>query len=61
MRDRTQELSDEAERLRSELDRFPFQAAAKVVAARRGLPIRPDVRAPLRALTATELDELGLP
>ena len=33
---RTQELSDEAERLRSELDRFPFQAAAKVVAARRG-------------------------
>ena len=61
VRDRTQELSDEAERLRSELDRFPFQAAAKVVAARRGLPIRPDVRAPLRPLSAAELEELALP
>jgi dihydrodipicolinate synthase/N-acetylneuraminate lyase len=57
----TQERSDEAERLRSELDRFPFQAAAKAVAARRGLPIRPDVRAPLRSLSVGELEELALP
>ena len=61
VRDRTQELSDEAERLRTELDRFPFQAAAKAVAGRRGLPIRPDVRAPLRSLSAAELEELTLP
>ena len=51
VREPTQERSDEAERLRGELDRFPFQAAAKAVAARRGVPIRPDVRAPLRSLS----------
>jgi dihydrodipicolinate synthase/N-acetylneuraminate lyase len=61
VRDPTQERSDEAERLRGELDRFPFQAAAKAVAARRGVPIRPDVRAPLRSLSAAELQELALP
>jgi len=61
VRDRKQELSDQAEQLRSELDRFPFQAAAKVVAARRGVPIGPDVRAPLRTLTADELARLALP
>ena len=41
-----------------ELDRFPFQAAAKVVAARRGVPIGPDVRPPLRRLTEAELAAL---
>ena len=30
------------------LDRFPFQAAAKYVLGRRGVPVREDVRAPLR-------------
>jgi dihydrodipicolinate synthase/N-acetylneuraminate lyase len=57
----TQERSGGAERLRGELDRFPFQAAAKAVARRRGVPIRPDVRAPLRMLTAAELESLALP
>jgi dihydrodipicolinate synthase/N-acetylneuraminate lyase len=57
----TQAHSDEAERLRAALDRFPFQAAAKVVAARRGVPINPDVRAPLRTLTPHELEALALP
>jgi dihydrodipicolinate synthase/N-acetylneuraminate lyase len=61
VREPTQAHSDEAERLRAELDRFPFQAAAKVVAARRGVPIRGDVRAPLRTLTPAELAELALP
>lgn len=61
VREPTQERSDEAERLRAALDGFPFQAAAKVVAARRGVPIRPDVRAPLRTLTADELERLELP
>jgi N-acetylneuraminate lyase len=61
VREPTPERAAEAERLRAELDRFPFHAAAKVVAARRGVPIRPDVRAPLRALTDGELTELALP
>jgi dihydrodipicolinate synthase/N-acetylneuraminate lyase len=54
----SQERSDEAERLRASLDRFPFQAAAKAVAGRRGVPIRPDVRPPLRRLTDAELETL---
>jgi dihydrodipicolinate synthase/N-acetylneuraminate lyase len=57
----TPERTAEAERLRAELERFPFHAAAKAVAARRGVPIGPDVRAPLRLLTAAELTELALP
>jgi dihydrodipicolinate synthase/N-acetylneuraminate lyase len=57
----TPERSAEAERLRAALDRFPLQAAAKVVAARRGVPIGPDVRAPLRQLTEDELASLELP
>jgi dihydrodipicolinate synthase/N-acetylneuraminate lyase len=61
VREPTPERSSEAERLRAELDRFPFQAAAKAVAARRGVPIGPDVRAPLRTLTPGELAELSLP
>ena len=61
VREPTEERSAEAERLRAELDRFPFQAAAKVVAARRGVPIRPDVRPPLRRLTEAELEALSLP
>ena len=33
--------------VRTAMERFPFQAAAKVVLARRGVPIGPDVRRPL--------------
>jgi dihydrodipicolinate synthase/N-acetylneuraminate lyase len=40
--------------VRAALERFPFQSAAKVVLARRGVPIRPDVRRPLRTLTDEE-------
>ncbi|HZO97660.1 MAG TPA: dihydrodipicolinate synthase family protein [Gaiellaceae bacterium] len=61
VRERTPERSAEAARLRAELERFPFHAAAKAVAARRGVPIGPDVRAPLRALTDAELAALPLP
>jgi len=61
VRDPTEERSLEADRLRASLDRFPFQAAAKIVAARRGVPIGPDVRAPLSTLTEDELEELDLP
>ena len=44
--------------IRIALERFPLQAAAKVVLARRGIPIGPDVRRPLRTLTAEEQGEL---
>jgi len=50
--------SGDSDALRSELDRFPFQAAAKYVLGRRGVPVREDVRAPLRTLTAEEKREL---
>ena len=61
VREPTPKHTAEAKRLRAELERFPFHAAAKVVAARRGVPIGPDVRAPLRVLTEAELTELALP
>jgi dihydrodipicolinate synthase/N-acetylneuraminate lyase len=61
VRERTDERAAEAERLRATLDRFPFHAASKEVVRRRGVPIGPDVRAPLRRLTETELAELALP
>jgi len=44
--------------VRSALERFPLQAAAKLVVARRGVPIGPDVRRPLRTLTDAEQAEL---
>jgi dihydrodipicolinate synthase/N-acetylneuraminate lyase len=44
--------------VRAALERFPFRAAAKVVLARRGVPVRPDVRRPLRLLTDEERREL---
>jgi dihydrodipicolinate synthase/N-acetylneuraminate lyase len=40
--------------VRAALERFPFQAAAKFVVARRGVPIGADVRRPLRMLSAEE-------
>jgi dihydrodipicolinate synthase/N-acetylneuraminate lyase len=45
--------------LRAGLDRFPFHAAAKAVVARRGVPLREDVRPPLRGLLPEEREELG--
>jgi dihydrodipicolinate synthase/N-acetylneuraminate lyase len=44
--------------VRAALERFPFHSALKHVLARRGLPVREDVRAPLRTLTDAERDEL---
>jgi dihydrodipicolinate synthase/N-acetylneuraminate lyase len=40
--------------VRAALERFPLQAAAKIVVAQRGVPIGPDVRRPLRTLTDEE-------
>jgi len=44
--------------LRAEIDRFPRHAAFKHVLARRGVPIREDVRPPLRGLDDGERAEL---
>lgn len=44
--------------LREHVERFPVNAALKAVLAWRGVPVGPDVRAPLRALTQAERDEL---
>jgi dihydrodipicolinate synthase/N-acetylneuraminate lyase len=44
--------------VRAALERFPLQAAAKLVLARRGVPVGPDVRRPLRTLTDEERGEL---
>jgi dihydrodipicolinate synthase/N-acetylneuraminate lyase len=44
---------------RAVLQRYPFQAAAKAVLGVRGVPVRPDVRAPLRTLTPAERDALA--
>jgi dihydrodipicolinate synthase/N-acetylneuraminate lyase len=44
--------------LRADVERFPFQAALKRVVAQRGVPLREDVRAPLRTLTDDERAEL---
>ncbi len=60
VREPTQERADQADRLRAAVDAFPFHAALKTVAARRGVPIRLDVRAPLRQLTAEERERLLL-
>ena len=44
--------------VRAAMERFPLQAAAKLVVARRGVPIGSDVRRPLRTLTEEERTEL---
>lgn len=44
--------------LRDTIERFPRHAALKCVAARRGVPMREDVRPPLRGLTDGERREL---
>jgi dihydrodipicolinate synthase/N-acetylneuraminate lyase len=54
---RNPESSDLAP-VRAALERFPFQAAAKLVLAKRGVPVGPDVRRPLRMLTDAERREL---
>ena len=54
----TEEGSEHVAALRASLQRFPFQAALKRVLDRRGVPVREDVRAPLRGLTSGERAEV---
>ena len=44
--------------LRSAMEAQPFIASAKHVLARRGVPVRPDMRAPMRPLSADEAARL---
>ena len=44
--------------LRAAVERFPRQAAMKRILAAQGIPIQPDVRAPLRDLSEAESQEL---
>jgi dihydrodipicolinate synthase/N-acetylneuraminate lyase len=44
--------------VRTTMERFPFQSGLKTVLARRGVPINPEVRRPLRMLNAHERAEL---
>ena len=50
----TPETGVSASALRAELQRFPFHAASKAALGFRGVPIGPEVRAPLRGLTDAE-------
>ena len=44
--------------LRATVERFPRHAALKLIARQRGVPLREDVRSPLRPLTGDEREEL---
>jgi dihydrodipicolinate synthase/N-acetylneuraminate lyase len=56
--DPTEEGAAAAGQLRASVNTFPFHAAIKHVLALRGVPVEPDVRAPLRALDDGERAEL---
>jgi dihydrodipicolinate synthase/N-acetylneuraminate lyase len=58
VREPTVEAGERAAALRAELQRFPFHAASKAALGFRGVPIGPEVRAPLRGLTAAERAEV---
>ena len=59
VRDRTAEAQQKATALRASLQRLPFHAAAKAVLGLRGVPVAPEVRAPLRGLTEDEHGEVA--
>jgi dihydrodipicolinate synthase/N-acetylneuraminate lyase len=52
--------ADALAELRGAVERFPRQAAMKRIIAAAGIPIRPDVRAPLRDLSTVEAQELAV-
>ena len=54
VRERSGDVGD----TRAMLERYPFQAAVKTCLVYLGVPVRDDVRAPLRTLTAEERAEL---
>jgi dihydrodipicolinate synthase/N-acetylneuraminate lyase len=58
VRDPTPDHARLAESLRSTLSEHPFQASVKAALGFRGVPVRPDVRAPLRPLAAQAAERL---
>jgi N-acetylneuraminate lyase len=58
VREPTPAAAERATALRSELQRFPFHAASKAALGLRGVPVGPEVRAPLRGLTDAERVEV---
>ena len=54
--ERSAEAGEHVTMLRRLLGPLPFQAALKAILGARGVPVRPDVRAPLRTLTDEELE-----
>jgi len=58
VRDPSAEGAERAGSLRAALQRLPFHAAAKTALGLRGVPVRPDVRAPLRGLHDDERGEV---
>ena len=58
VRQPTVEGAERLAELRASVERFPRQAALKRVLGRRGVPVREDVRAPLRGLTVEEREQL---
>jgi dihydrodipicolinate synthase/N-acetylneuraminate lyase len=59
VREPTAEGADALATLRAAVERFPRQAAMKRILAAQGVPIRSDVRAPLRDLSEAESHELA--
>jgi dihydrodipicolinate synthase/N-acetylneuraminate lyase len=51
--------STRAGRVRAAIQRFPFQAALKLILQRRGVAVDAAVRTPLRGLDPTEVKQLG--
>jgi dihydrodipicolinate synthase/N-acetylneuraminate lyase len=58
VRDPSAEGAEALGELRATIERFPRHAALKALVAKRGVPIREDVRPPLRALSEKEREEL---
>jgi dihydrodipicolinate synthase/N-acetylneuraminate lyase len=52
------ETAERASALRAALQRLPFHAASKTALGLRGVPVSPEVRAPLRGLTDEERSEV---
>jgi dihydrodipicolinate synthase/N-acetylneuraminate lyase len=58
VRDPTPEAGERVGALRASLQALPFHAASKTALALRGVPVRPDVRRPLRGLRDEERAEV---
>lgn len=54
--DRSERAGEQVQTLRRLLGPLPFLAALKEILGARGVPVRPDVRAPLRRLTPAEVE-----